>query len=71
MTSNTVVAMRDIVQMCFAGFPIQIERTAVTESYLLMAVQFYQPSRRTHAGIKSCKLFGPNESKSLAYLSGA
>ena len=25
MTSNTVVAMRDIVQMCFIGFSIQIE----------------------------------------------
>ena len=32
MTSNMVVAMRDVVQMCFVGFSIQIERAAVAES---------------------------------------
>ena len=26
MTSNTVVAKRDVMQMCLAGFSIQIER---------------------------------------------
>jgi len=29
MTSNMVVAMRDVVQMCFVGFSIQIEWAAV------------------------------------------
>ena len=32
MTSNTVVAMRDVVQMCLVGFSIQIERVAMAES---------------------------------------
>ena len=72
MTSNTVVAMCDIIQMCFVGFPIQVEWTAVTESVALFthcwAVQFCQPSWKTHARIKGCKLFGPNEPKSLFYL---
>ena len=35
MMSNTVVAMRDIVQMCFVGFSIQIEWAAVAESVAL------------------------------------
>ena len=30
--SNTVVAMRDVVQMCLVGFSIQIERVAMAES---------------------------------------
>jgi len=37
-TSNTVVAMRDVTQVCFDGFSILIERAAVIESerYLLV-----------------------------------
>ena len=70
--SNTVVAMHDIVQMCFVGFSIQMERAAVTESEALFThcrdVQHSercQSSRRTHARIKNCKFFGPDASKSL------
>ena len=55
--------------MCFVGFSIQIERAAVAESVALFthcrAVQLSehcQPSQRTHARIKNCKFFGPNES---------
>ena len=61
MTSNTIVAMRDIVQMCFVGFSIQIDRAAVAESVALFthcrAIQLSeccQPNR-THARIKNCK----------------
>ena len=32
MVSNTIVAMRDVVQMCFVGFSTQIERAAVVVS---------------------------------------
>ena len=35
MMSNMVVAMRDVVQMCFVGFSIQIEGAAVAESVAL------------------------------------
>ena len=35
MTSNTVVAMHDVVQMCLVGFTIQIERAAMAKSVAL------------------------------------
>ena len=35
MTSNTVVSMRDVMQMYFVGFSIQIKRDAVAESVVL------------------------------------
>ena len=73
MMSNMVVAMRD-VQMCFVGFSIQIEGDAVAESVALFTLyqaaqlsEFCQPGRGTHTTIKNCKLFDPNESKSLFY----
>ena len=34
---------------------------------MCVCAEFCQPSRRTHARIKNCKFFGPNESKSLFY----
>ena len=74
MMSNMVVAMRDVVQMCFVGFSIQIEGAAVAESVALFThyqaaqlSEFCQPGRGTHTRIKNCKLFDPNESKSLFY----
>ena len=70
--SNTVVAMCDVVKMCFVGISIQIERAAVAESVALFthcrAVQLSEhcrPSRRMHARIKNCKFFDLNKSKSL------
>ena len=71
MTSNMVVAMCDVMQMWVS---IQIEGTAVAESVALFThhqaaqlSEFCQPDRGTHTRIKNCKLFDPNESKSLFY----
>ena len=40
MTSNTIVAMRDVVQMCFVGFSIQTERADVAKSVALFTHSF-------------------------------
>ena len=60
MMSNTVVAMCDVVQMCFVGFSIQIEGAAMAESVALFThyqaaqlSEFCQPGRGTHTRIKN------------------
>ena len=64
MTSNMVVAMRDVVQMCFVGFSIQIEGAALAESVALFThyqaaqlSEFCQPGRGTHTMAESVMLF--------------
>ena len=72
MTSNTVVAKRDVCKCVLLASQFKIEQAAVVESIALFthcwAVQLSercQPSQRMHARIKNCKFFGPNESKSV------
>ena len=80
MTSNTVVAKRDVCKC--VGFSIQIERAAVAESVALFthcrAVQLSercQPSQRTHTRIEraavaeSVALFTHCRLKTVSFLS--
>ena len=53
MMSNMVVAMCDVVQMCFVGFSIQIEGAAefvalFTHYQAAQLSEFCQPGRGTH-----------------------
>ena len=62
---NTVVAMRDVMQMCCVGYSIQIELTVAAVAELFTHCQAVQAmtnfdnlNQSTQARIKNCKLFG-------------
>ena len=72
MTSNAVVAKHDVCKCALLAIQFKIELAAVAESVALFThcrdVQLSeccQPSQITHAKIKNCKFFGPNELKSI------
>ena len=64
MTSNMVVAMRDVVQMCFVGFSIQIEGAAVAESVVLFT--HYQAAQLSELLLKHGTVTSSSSGASIA-----